>query len=142
MDVAWVFFPREEDIGNPGHKTRPSLVLEIGDYDGKCYVLCAYGTSRVNKLWRRGDDLFVENYVDIGTMGLSTATRFDLDRLMWLPWSEQYFVPPPGIETTNPVYGHTPQDIQSMLRSILRDRHRRGLLTWPWDTFSTGLPED
>ncbi|MCJ2098911.1 hypothetical protein [Methylobacterium sp. E-046] len=59
-------------------------------------VEVAYGTTNL-KPEKRRLDLIIMNSVQIDECGLSHATRFDLDRIVRLPWCLEYFRPPQGV---------------------------------------------
>lgn len=92
FDIVWCRFPDHLDLGNPGPKSRPALVLTtaISENGMTPEVQAIYGTSKLKKDTRR-HDFFVTNYQEMYDAGLHQATRFDLDQILWLPWSEEFF---------------------------------------------------
>lgn len=72
------------------------------DDTGGGEVEVVYGT-RVIKPRERRLDLHVTNVAEMDWAGLFHPTRFDLDKQIWLPWAEEFFVVPKGKVT--PVLG-------------------------------------
>jgi hypothetical protein len=127
LDVVWCRFPVDLDLGNPGPKQRPGLVAKTAlDADGCPTVLVVYGTSNLKHATRKFD-MFVENFRDMHEAGLYQATRFDMDRHLWLPWAEEFFQPP-SAQYANPAIGHLSENSQELLRIVL-DLRRKEL--WP-----------
>lgn len=94
--IVWCNFPQSEALGQPGPKSRPALVFKAraatdppGD---RFYVLVAYGTS-VLKSNERQYDYSIINAAELDILRLPQATRFDLDRMLWLPWARPFFAP-------------------------------------------------
>lgn len=92
--IVWTRFP--EVKGVPGPKCRPALVLATGlnqkhapEY---ATVQVAYGTSNL-KLDRPVSQLhlIVQNISALNQFRLPQTTRFDLDQIIWLPWSSRWF---------------------------------------------------
>ena len=90
MDVVTAYFPESNPKG--AVKLRPCLVTKVlqnsetGEY--ACEV--AFGTKNLKLIQRQGLDLIIQNSTDLSAMGLSVATRFDLDPetraiLLWNP---------------------------------------------------------
>lgn len=92
--IVWTRFP--ESVGKPGPKCRPALVLATGLNDKHkppfASLQVAYGTSKL-KLDQpiSKTHLIVQNIVALNQMRLPQATRFDLDHIIWLPWSSRFF---------------------------------------------------
>ncbi len=89
IHTAW--FPYEDTNGE-GVKLRPCLVLNVwkGKSSGLYKVRIAYGTRKL-KLIERPQDLVVQNSRDLDDIGLPCATRFDLDQVADVIWSEENF---------------------------------------------------
>lgn len=51
----------------------------------------AYGTKTLKIVARQHLDLIIQNAVDMAEIGLPCATRFDLDTLLTLPWTREFF---------------------------------------------------
>jgi hypothetical protein len=77
--------------------------LALNKAQTKAIVEVTYGTSKLKTLVRPLD-LHIQNLSSIEECGLERATRFDLDRVLWLPWAEEYFTPAPGY--SNVILGH------------------------------------
>lgn len=130
--LVWCNFPTELDAGVPGPKNRPALVLKTryatdppGD---RFYVQVAYGTS-VLKTGRRPDDFVIANSVMIDLMRLPKATRFDLDRIVWLPWARPWFVPRSQDDPfVTPVLSVLPDQMKKILGWTMARRAQKGLL--------------
>jgi hypothetical protein len=101
LDIVWCRFPQAEKPKVPGPKSRPGLVrsLALNKNQTKAVIEVTYGTSKLKGLDRRLD-LHIQNLSCIEACGLERATRFDLDRTIWMPWAEEYFAPPPGYSRT------------------------------------------
>jgi hypothetical protein len=102
---VWCRFPDLSAL-KPGRKPRPALVLRVFDDEAPVYrVLVAYGTSqRTDKLFAgefRLDPMDGEAY---RLAGLSSATKFNLAENVELPYTDAWFVPPPGYP-----HGQTPK---------------------------------
>jgi hypothetical protein len=124
-DIVWCAFPEGLEFDVPGPKMRPALILQTGLSDpGFCpEVRVVYGTSKLKKDKRR-HDLFVENYQDKYDAGLFQATRFDLERIILLPWATDWFVSP-GPHYPTPVMGSLPEHIRRVLGFLLIEQKRR-----------------
>jgi hypothetical protein len=103
-EIVYCRFP--ENLGRPGPKPRPALVISIGTFeDGTLAVRLAYGTSQDIS------DLHAGEFVILPTdgeayrvSGLSFATKFDLRQLVDLPYTDEWFRVPPA-----PLFGETPK---------------------------------
>lgn len=105
-DVVWCNFPLVEEPYFPAPKARPALVRQaFQDQDGNPWVHVVYGTSK-RPYSSRPQDFAIVTLPEMEVCGLSQATRFELDRQLELPWSEEYFGCLPGQPT--PVIGHVP----------------------------------
>lgn len=100
MDIVWCRFPEREAPGVPGPKSRPALVraVALNDEETKGVVNVTFGTGRLKA--NRALDLQIQNFRSIEECGLEKATRFDLDRTIWLPWTVEFFGPAPGYTQT------------------------------------------
>ncbi len=127
LDIVWCHFPFDINLGNPGPKPRPALVAEtaISDEGNLPEVHVIYGTSKL-KRDKRPLDFFVENYRDMHDAGLYQATRFDMDRHIWLPWASEWFTPP-SAQYSNPAMGHLSDNSCKLLNIIIGMRHKAGL---------------
>jgi hypothetical protein len=94
--IAWCRFPLD-DTGKPGKKLRPTLVRATArDTESRrSAVVVSYGTKTLKLGYRDRVDLVIQNAVQLDRLGLTMATRFDLDLLQRVPWAEEFFAPPP-----------------------------------------------
>ncbi|MES2326912.1 MAG: hypothetical protein V4499_06225 [Pseudomonadota bacterium] len=75
----------------PGPKARPALVRAAAVLDdGTGDVEVVYGTSTL-KLDSRPFDVIISKMSEMNECGLYRATRFDLDKVVWLPWDTDWF---------------------------------------------------
>jgi hypothetical protein len=77
--------------------------------------------------------------IELNTMGLRQATRFDFDRVMWLPWDNQYFVESksnPG----SPVHARATDVLINEVKETLRIRREMGMPAYPLDPIPTVPP--
>jgi len=103
-DIVWCRFPRR-GFSEPGPKPRPALVVDIGQLRGEPAVEVVYGTSQ--KLERLYPGEFAITLADgdrFSVAGLDRATKFDLTRPVFLPYSDEWFAVPPGAP-----FGQTPK---------------------------------
>ena len=93
FDIATCYFPEVGKDAKQIPKLRPSLILNVfqGKSDGRFACDVAFGTSRLKFHRRKGIDIIIQNHTDIGMVGLSQATRFDLDHIIKLPWTREFF---------------------------------------------------
>lgn len=105
LDIVWCRFPEAENPNKPGPKSRPGLVrsLALNKDQTKAIVEVTYGTTKLKSI-NRALDLHIQNLSCIEACGLERATRFDLDRIIWMPWTKEYFEPAPGY--TRAIIGH------------------------------------
>ncbi len=125
LTVVWCRFPDHLDLGKPGPKERPALVAETGITENdEPVVHVIYGTSKL-KLGKRRFDFYVTNYQDMHDAGLFQATRFDLDLHLWLPWAEEFFIPP-SAKYENPAIGSLSENSRELLGICLDLRRKAG----------------
>ncbi len=120
LDIVWCRFPELPDT-RPGPKQRPGLVRCVSlSRDHKFgRVQVSYGTSKLKKdLYPF--DLFIENAAQLTLLGLAQATRFELERCVWLPWCAEFFTPRDGTKT--PVIGALTDKEKAQLQTIARIR--------------------
>lgn len=103
-DIVWCRFP--ENLGAPGSKPRPALVLGVGFSDSeKDTVRVAYGTTkRVGEKFSGEFEITPNDGVAFTLSGLSFPTKFDLKKTEVLPYTEEWFAAPP-----NPRHGANPK---------------------------------
>lgn len=95
-DIVWCKFPQHASL-KPGPKSRPSLVLKVGEKAAATWVQVAYGTSqKVDKLFP-GEFVITPSDGDAYSIsGLSYPTKFNLASTFELPFNEDWFGVPPG----------------------------------------------
>lgn len=126
LDIVWCRFPSHLDLGNPGPKQRPGLVAETAvSENNEPEVHVIYGTSKLKHQTRKFD-FFVENMNDMHVAGLYQATRFDMDQHLWLPWAEEFFIPP-SAQYSNPAIGHLSENSKELLGILLAIRRAHDL---------------
>jgi len=86
-------------------------------------VHVVYGTTKL-KLHRRRD-FFVTNVAEMDACGLNKATRFDLDKIAWIPWASEWFATLPGY--ASPIIGHLSAHGSKLLQIELSYRASRRL---------------
>jgi hypothetical protein len=121
-DIVLCRYP-EVGAVEPGPKCRPALVrtTAVMDDTGEGEVEVVYGT-KVLKLGRRSLDLHVTNVQEMNWAGLFHPTRFDLDKAVWLPWAEEFFVPGKG--KVDPILGAlSPYMIQKLQEQYAYKQH-------------------
>ena len=94
--IVWCRFPQDK-ILVPGPKSRPALVVKVGEIEGEPAVVVAYGTSQHIATLHRGE--FAISRADreaFAVSGLSFDTNFDLSNVIELPYSARWFAVPPG----------------------------------------------
>lgn len=120
-DIVWCRFPFHESLGEPGPKPRPAIVLNsaVDAEAGEGEVQLVYGTTQT-KFRQRPRDFFVTNVSEMDACGLDKATRFDLDKVAWIPWAKEWFAVLPGY--SSPVIGHLSSHGQRLLQIELGHR--------------------
>jgi hypothetical protein len=125
-DIVLCRYP-EDGEAMPGPKARPALVrtTAVMDDTGAGEVEVVYGT-KVLKLERRSLDLHVTNVQEMNRAGLFHPTRFDLDKTIWLPWAEEFFVP--GAGKVDPILGSlSPYMIRKLQEQYAYKQHFKQL---------------
>lgn len=121
LDIVWCRFP-ELDITKPGPKDRPGLVRSVAlnkDHTKARLEVC-YGTSKLKKSLYPFD-LYIENAARMTEHGLAQATRFELDRTLYLPWAKEFFQPKDGTL----IIGHLGDREIARLRALSERRKKR-----------------
>lgn len=100
-DILWTNFSQVENLGFPGPKPRPGLVLFVFEEDHAVEI--AYGTSQRTDQVYPGE--FVMNPQDPGfsLSGLAAATKFDLGRTVTVYFDSDWFSPAPGVYANSPL---------------------------------------
>lgn len=129
MDIVWCRFPFDDKPGIPAVVCHPALVFATHEYKAAHYsVQVAYGTSTL-KTDERPADFIVMSAVNLCYAGLAQATRFDLDRIKWLMWDDDWFIPQCKEQHDTPVIGRLPQEEIEDLRRLLKIRRSAGMST-------------
>lgn len=117
-DIIWCKFPQHEDLGNPGPKARPGLILNV--FVDIHAVLIVYGTSRTESCYK--GEFVIDSQLE--TAGLSWPTKFDLNRLQKLPFNAEWFAVAPGVEITTPLpkMGVIPPVFMPVMRAAWANR--------------------
>jgi hypothetical protein len=104
-DLVWCHFPDDLDL-TLGSKPRPALILTVFDDDAPCYrVRVAYGTSQKTRKLYSGEFIIADTDRSVFKLsGLSYTTKFNLGRIVELPYNDEWFSVPPAIP-----YGQMPK---------------------------------
>jgi hypothetical protein len=104
-EFVWCRFPDELEL-TPGTKPRPALILTVFDNEAPSYrVAVAYGTSQKTRTLYSGEFRIAEtDQPAFRLSGLSYPTKFNLRRMVELPYNDEWFFVPPGIP-----YGQLPK---------------------------------
>jgi hypothetical protein len=92
-DIVACWYPERQSPDDPGPALRPGLVTHVlrGETTGRFACRVAYGTKKLKIVQRTGLDIIVQNSQHIRELGLSRATRFDLDLTVVVPWGTEFF---------------------------------------------------
>lgn len=94
-DIVWCRFPRK-GIPVPGPKSRPALVLAVGEAMDHPVVRVAYGTSQKTDRLYAGEFAILPALADaFAESGLSYPTKFDLGATFELDYNDIWFGVPP-----------------------------------------------
>ncbi len=106
-DIVWCHFPFLPAT-EPGPKPRPALVAGVRTFEDGVTIQVAYGTTQRTASLRSGEFLISKDKhpVAFKQAGLAFDTKFDLKKIIELPWTDRYFKVPP---TPNPAFGQTPK---------------------------------
>jgi hypothetical protein len=122
-DICWCWTPHEIEPPRPGPKRHPSLIYRVtGTADLKRFkVLIAPGTSqKTDRLY--GGEFCIGNDEDgnaLKVAGLYKPTKFQLNRLVWLPYSSDFFGIPDWIPgARSPKIGSLDTSIPSVRRKL------------------------
>lgn len=100
-DIVWTCFPQVEDLGHPGPKPRPALVLSV--YEAEHAIKVAYGTSQRTDRLYPGEFAVKPGEGGFAASGLQTATKFDLARTVKLYFDSNWFSAAPGVHINSPL---------------------------------------
>ena len=95
-EIVWCHFPNQV---HPRAKPRPALILTVFDDDAPQFtVRVCYGTSqRTTKLYRGEFSILRDrDPAAFESAGLSYDTKFDLRKIVDLPYSSDWFSVPPA----------------------------------------------
>ena len=103
-------------------KLRPALVINVlrDRKTGAPACEVAYGTTTLKLMQRETVDLIIQNASDLNYIGLPRATRFDLDEVAILPWTDEFFGCWPGYDS--PYIGTLTEDYLKNLAYLLMKR--------------------
>ncbi|MGE0558541.1 MAG: hypothetical protein AB7E73_08735 [Burkholderiales bacterium] len=105
-EIVWCRFP---DNIHPRPKPRPALIVMVFDDAAPLFtVRVAYGTSQKTSQLYRGEFaiLRARNPAAYSAAGLSYDTKFDLRKLVDLPYTAEWFsVPPAAPQGQTPLLG-------------------------------------
>jgi PemK-like, MazF-like toxin of type II toxin-antitoxin system len=106
-DIVWCHFPFLPAT-EPGPKPRPALVVGVRTFEDSLTIQVVYGTTQRTTSLRSGEFLISKDThaVAFKQAGLAFDTKFDLKKLIELPWTDRYFKVP---LTPNPAFGQTPK---------------------------------
>jgi hypothetical protein len=103
-DIVWCRFPQGR-LRGPAPKSRPALVLRVGEGSGQTVVEVAYGTSqKVDTLFAGEFAITPADRAAYEAAGLSYPTKFDLGETFELDYNDMWFAVPPGAP-----HGQTPK---------------------------------
>lgn len=93
FDIVTTYFPERTSPEKPGLKLRPGLVVSVlkGKQTGRFACRIAFGTKNLKIIDRSHLDVIVQKAEHLPILGLHRATRFDLDHIVMLPWSREFF---------------------------------------------------
>ncbi len=120
--IVGCFFPHQGAEDKPGGKFRPAFVMATDDTFGQDFprVCLAYGTGQgtSDKLAQKAPKPH-QFEVDKGEAGnkLAEQTRFDCERHVWLPFTEEWFRPPSGSGVCVAGYGSVPAERTEEIRA-------------------------
>jgi hypothetical protein len=122
-DIVWCHFPFLPAT-QPGPKPRPALVVGVRTFEDGVTIQVAYGTTQRTTSLRSGEFLISKDRhpVAFKQAGLAFDTKFDLNKVIELPWTDRYFKVPP---TPNPAFGQTPKlgSLHASMIKALRAAH-------------------
>ena len=104
-DILWCHFPELPQL-QPGPKRRPALSVRVRTKDDGVAVQVAYGTSQKLERMRSGEFAILRSQhpAAFALAGLSFDTKFNFKQLIELPWTADFFKPPPKAR-----HGQTPK---------------------------------
>ncbi|RAU39929.1 type II toxin-antitoxin system PemK/MazF family toxin [Pseudomonas sp. RIT411] len=101
-DIVWCHFPSHLDMGNPGPKSRPALVVAVSS--GSHAVKVAYGTSqKVDKIYPTEFVLSPDDGEPFAVSGLAAKTKFNLGDTVNVPFDSDWFHVHEGVHVSTPL---------------------------------------
>lgn len=95
-DIVWCRFPQDK-LPKPGPKSRPALVLRVGEEQGHPIAEVAYGTSqKVDSFYAGEFAIAPSDRAAYEAAGLSYATKFNLAETFELDFNDTWFSVAPG----------------------------------------------
>jgi hypothetical protein len=90
-DIVTAYFPESKPKGDL--RLRPCLVTQILQAEETGEIACAvmFGTTTLKIVKRSHLDVIIQNASHMQQCGLRKATRFDLDSVVALPWTPEFF---------------------------------------------------
>lgn len=122
-DIVWCHFP---DNINPRPKPRPALIMAVFDDDAPRFeVRVVYGTSQRTTTLYRGEFAILRdrNTAAYEAAGFSYDTKFDLKKMIDLPYTTEWFsVPPTAPNGQTPQLGTLHPSLVRVLQAAFRAR--------------------
>ena len=116
-DIVWCRFPQGR-IPGPGPKSRPALVLRVGEVSDHPAAVVAYGTSqKVDRLYAGEFSILPSDNEAYAASGLGYPTKFNLGETFELDYNDIWFGVPPGAPC-----GQTPK-LGMLHPSLIRRAH-------------------
>lgn len=118
------WFPTDEDPFAPGDKFRPAFVMATDDrYElDHPRVLLAYGTGQRTSS-KPGATALQAHQFELGKgeggNQLQEETRFNCERQVWLPFTEEWFKPRSGSGALAAFYGRAPESRRPEIREAV-----------------------
>jgi mRNA-degrading endonuclease toxin of MazEF toxin-antitoxin module len=90
-DIVWCLFP--EELGTPGPKPRPALIIAMGsDSKNKTVVTVVYGTTKkLDRLYPSEFKIEKNDGASFSLSGLAADTKFDFNHQVKLPYCSTWF---------------------------------------------------
>lgn len=100
-DIVWCQFPQQPNLGNPGPKPRPALVVAVSEADHAIAVV--YGTSQKTHQLYPGEFVLDPGDGGFHVSGLTVRTKFDLGTKIQLHFDSDWFSPSPSVHIASPL---------------------------------------
>ncbi|ELY4416480.1 type II toxin-antitoxin system PemK/MazF family toxin [Cronobacter sakazakii] len=106
-DIVWCHFPITANLGNPGPKPRPALVIAVSPEHHAVKVV--YGTSQKTDKIYKSEFVLKKTDANFSDSGLAFDTKFDMNTTVTIPYDSDWFdlapIKPGQKPTTNPKMG-------------------------------------